>query len=623
MESLSTPDVYIQEVPTLPPSVAEVSTAVPVFIGHTQQALRGDVSLQDVPVRIDSLQAYRQYFGGPDPRKYKVTVEAAEPPYKIKIDDDAEPTLAHQLFYSLEHFFKNGGSDCYVLSIGSYTDKKLKTKFSNALATVAKEDEPTLIVLSEACSLGPADYYELCTEALRQCKTLMDRFCLIDVLDIGTDGKATAFKTSIGTGTDNLKYGAAYYPFLQTSIGFHYEDKGVTLGYTQQEAALKDTLTDTPAAKNATETLTTPSLPVADTPTPPAPALTAKDPAFTVTPALLTITVERGTRAQAVVDAWEALPDSAKDKFTIGFLSDQSLSEEDSKPLPKNKTTPAGGIEVTNNGSASAKLVVAVTAAPVSAPRAAATQVAGATAPLSAPGAVAQTTTTTATVQSPIVAATRLDEIKDTKTGLYNAIKQRLSQETVTLPPSPAVAGVYATVDRERGVWKAPANVSLSAVVGPAQKINADQQARLNIDPDSGKSINAIRSFTGKGTLIWGARTLAGNDNEWRYISVRRLFSMVEESAKKASFFAVFEPNDASTWLKVRGMIESYLYTLWQQGALAGPSPKAAYYVRVGLGTTMTTDDVNNGKMKIEIGLAAVRPAEFIVLSFSHKLQEA
>jgi phage tail sheath protein FI len=160
-------------------------------------------------------------------------------------------------------------------------------------------------------------------------------------------------------------------------------------------------------------------------------------------------------------------------------------------------------------------------------------------------------------------------------------------------------------------------------VVGPAQKINADQQARLNTDPDSGKSINAIRSFTGKGTLIWGARTLAGNDNEWRYISVRRLFSMVEESAKKASFFAVFEPNDASTWLKVRGMIESYLYTLWQQGALAGPSPKAAYYVRVGLGTTMTTDDVNNGKMKIEIGLAAVRPAEFIVLSFSHKLQEA
>lgn len=619
MESLSTPDVYIQEVPTLPPSVAEVSTAVPVFIGHTQQALRGDVSLQNVPVRINSLAAYRQYFGGPDPRKYKVTVEAAEPPYKIKIDDNAEPTLAHQLFYALDHFFKNGGSDCYVLSIGSYAETKLKTTFSSALAVVATEDEPTLIVLSEACSLGPGDYYELCAEALRQCSTLMDRFCLIDVLAIGDDGQAAVFKKSIGTGTNILKYGAAYYPFLQTSIGFEYEDRGVTLEYTATATSPKEPLTDVPAATDATEALTTPGGPAALAPAAPDPA--KKKPAFTITPTLLTITVEPDTRARAVVDAWQALSDATKDTFAIGFVSDQPVSEVETKSLPKGKATPVGGIEVTNNGSAGSKLVVAVTAAPTSAPDAAATQVAGATAPRT--GAQTTTTAPAATNQSLAAATTRLDGIKDIKTGLYNAIKQRLSQETVTLPPSPAVAGVYATVDRERGVWKAPANVSLSAVVGPAQKINADQQARLNIDPDSGKSINAIRSFTGKGTLIWGARTLAGNDNEWRYISVRRLFSMVEESAKKASFFAVFEPNDASTWLKVRGMIESYLYTLWQQGALAGPSPKAAYYVRVGLGTTMTTDDVNNGKMKIEIGLAAVRPAEFIVLSFSHKLQEA
>ncbi len=610
MESLSTPDVYIQEVATLPPSVAEVSTAVPVFIGHTQQALRGDVSLQDVPVRINSLPAYIQYFGGPDLRKYTVTVESAEPPYKIKLDDSAEPVPDHQLFYALDHFFKNGGSDCYVISIGSYspTDKKSKDKFSKALATIAQEDEPTLIVLSEACSLGAADYYELCTEALQQCGTLMHRFCLIDVLDIDTDGKANIFKNDIGT--NYLKYGAAYYPFLQTSIGFQYNDEGVTLTYASKEAAVA-----TNEAAAAAEVVTVP-----DAATPAAPAA---DPVITATPTLLTITVERGTRPEAVVEAWDKLADATKKGFDLVAVSDEPLSEVDGKTLVKGKpnATLVGGLSVVYSGSVSPKLVVDLTA-PVATPAATATG----TPPPVATGTTSTTTGTTPTTKTDppdTEAANRLDKIKDAKTGLYNAIKQRLSQETVTLPPSPAVAGVYATVDRERGVWKAPANVSLSAVVGPAKKITADQQARLNIDPDSGKSINAIRSFTGKGTLIWGARTLAGNDNEWRYISVRRLFSMVEESAKKASFFAVFEPNDAATWLKVRGMLESYLYTLWQQGALAGPSPKAAYYVRVGLGTTMTTDDVNNGKMKIEIGLAAVRPAEFIVLSFSHKLQEA
>ena len=120
-----------------------------------------------------------------------------------------------------------------------------------------------------------------------------------------------------------------------------------------------------------------------------------------------------------------------------------------------------------------------------------------------------------------------------------------------------------------------------------------------------------------------GGRTLAGNDNEWRYVNVRRLFITIEESVQKASAFAVFEPNDATTWLKVKAMIDNYLYGLWQQGALAGPSPESAYFVNVGLGKTMTTEDILNGYMIVEIGVAAVRPAEFIVLRFSHKLQEA
>jgi phage tail sheath protein FI len=148
-------------------------------------------------------------------------------------------------------------------------------------------------------------------------------------------------------------------------------------------------------------------------------------------------------------------------------------------------------------------------------------------------------------------------------------------------------------------------------------------QDGLNVDTVAGKSINAIRAFTGKGTLVWGARTLAGNDNEWRYVSVRRFFNMVEESVKKATGQFVFEPNDANTWVKVRAMIENFLILQWRAGALAGAKPDDAFYVRVGLGQTMTADDILNGFMNVEIGLAVVRPAEFIILKFSHKLQQS
>ena len=216
-----------------------------------------------------------------------------------------------------------------------------------------------------------------------------------------------------------------------------------------------------------------------------------------------------------------------------------------------------------------------------------------------------------------------LKHISNTNTSLYNQIKTKMTEQRVTLPPSPAIAGVYASVDRERGVWKAPANVSLAAVIGPKVKITHEEQEKLNVDPTGGKSINAIRAFNGKGTLVWGARTLAGNDNEWRYIPVRRLFITIEESIEKATAFAVFEPNDAATWLKVKAMIESYLYGLWEQGALAGPTTEAAYFVNIGLGKTMTTTDILEGRMIVEIGVAAVRPAEFIILKFTHKMQEA
>jgi uncharacterized protein len=215
-----------------------------------------------------------------------------------------------------------------------------------------------------------------------------------------------------------------------------------------------------------------------------------------------------------------------------------------------------------------------------------------------------------------------IGSLKASNNVAYNALLGEVNAKLkVMLPPSSAMAGIYARVDTNRGVWKAPANVGVSNVIGPSVNIDNDRQGSLNIDTTAGKSINVIRSFSGRGTVVWGARTLDGNSNEWRYVNVRRFFNMVEESVQKSTVWAVFEPNTKNTWVMVQSMIENYLITKWQQGALAGAKPDDAFYVKVGLGVTMTADDVLNGIMNVEIGMAVARPAEFIVLKFSHKMQ--
>jgi phage tail sheath protein FI len=209
-----------------------------------------------------------------------------------------------------------------------------------------------------------------------------------------------------------------------------------------------------------------------------------------------------------------------------------------------------------------------------------------------------------------------------TDSALFYACKTAIRKLSPTLPPTPAIAGIYAKTDDTRGVWKAPANVSVNSVYETTDFITDAEQGGMNMDP-SGKSVNAIRYFNGKGILVWGARTLDGNSSEWKFVSVRRLFITVEESARKATFPFVFEPNDANTWVKIRAMLENYLTLLWRQGALAGAKPEHAFFVRCGLNSTMTAQDILDGKLIVEIGMAAVRPAEFIILRFMHKLQES
>ncbi len=206
--------------------------------------------------------------------------------------------------------------------------------------------------------------------------------------------------------------------------------------------------------------------------------------------------------------------------------------------------------------------------------------------------------------------------VNPTYGAIYYPWLESTAEDGGPYPPSGAVAGLYCTVDRGRGVWKAPANVALQGYK-PKAKLSDEQQGILNT---KNRSINVIRQFTGKGSLIWGARTLADNkDKQWCYVPVRRLFCSVEKDIAKTMSFAMFEPNSQPTWERVRAAIDTYLRGIWRQGGLMGSSEKEAYYIHIGKGVTMTQNDIDNGEMIVEIGLAAVRPAEFIILRLSQK----
>lgn len=195
----------------------------------------------------------------------------------------------------------------------------------------------------------------------------------------------------------------------------------------------------------------------------------------------------------------------------------------------------------------------------------------------------------------------------------YHAIVNQIDSVKLVLPPSGAVAGVYSYIDMNRGVWKAPAGVELNDTDRPLLNISSFEQELMNVSSD-GKSVNAIRKFSGRGTQIWGTRTLAGNDNEWRYISVQRLCSMIVASVDSAAQRFVFEPNDANTWRSAEAMVENFLFNLWREGAFQGSKPEHAFFVKVGLGKTMAQSDIDEGKMIIEMGVAPTRPAEFIIM---------
>ena len=203
-----------------------------------------------------------------------------------------------------------------------------------------------------------------------------------------------------------------------------------------------------------------------------------------------------------------------------------------------------------------------------------------------------------------------------------NLILSEISEMLNVLPPSPAMAGAYTMVDSQASVAQSPANISLGSVIAPLVNINNDNQEDLNL-PLNGKEVNAIRTFQGKGVLVWGARTLEGNSKDYRYVSVRRTMTFLEQSIKSAAEAFVFAPNNATTWSTLRATVSSFLTNQWQSGLLAGQSADDAFSVDIGLGATMTPNDILDGILKMTIKVAITRPAEFIVITFEQQQQKS
>lgn len=211
-------------------------------------------------------------------------------------------------------------------------------------------------------------------------------------------------------------------------------------------------------------------------------------------------------------------------------------------------------------------------------------------------------------------------DIFDTNYGaLYHPwleIFDPLDKKNIAIPPSGSIMGIYARSDNSRGVHKAPANEVVRACVGLDCQFNKGEQDILNP-----KGVNLIRVFPGQGIRVWGARTATSNPS-WKYVNVRRLFIFIEETIKANTSWAVFEPNDETLWVRVKRTISVFLNGLWRSGSLAGSSPEEAFFVNIGR-DTMSQDDIDNGRLICVIGVAPVKPAEFVIFRISQKTSES
>lgn len=510
-KTYKTPGVYIEETSAFPNAVVPVPTAVPAFIGYTEKANSNKKDLTNQPTRISSLSDYLLCFGGAPGTKYALSKSAT--PEAFALETKVETRFL--LYYSIKFFFANGGADCYIVSVGNYDSKPDQNDFEGTavvtgatilrgISALEKEPAPSLLVIPDAVLLGENACASLQQSMLAHCEQLGSRFAILDVSFDENDTKVPNIQDIVERfrnliGTNGLQWGAAYFPWLHTTIISDSEISFLNL--------------DLPSMETLYELLI----------------------------AELDMALQKG------LDASKEKAIRQEITKLLLYQTDKSLSESETKSLHQSL------------------LAISI---------------------------------------------------------LYKQVMAVIKEKINLLPPSGAMAGLYSMVDNSKGVFHAPANISVNSVVKPLLNISDKEQQDMNA-PIDGKAVNAIRNFPGMGVLVWGARTLDSNSLDWRYINIRRTVIFIEQSIKNTLEPFVFEPNDANTWSKVKTLIENFLTNIWRSGGLAGATPDQAFSVQVGLGTTMTADDISEGMMRILVHIAISHPAEFIIISFQLQVQKA
>ncbi|MEK8034481.1 phage tail sheath C-terminal domain-containing protein [Ideonella sp. DXS29W] len=632
MGVMKTPGVYIVEKNAFPNSVVEVATAVPAFVGHTEWADNHNTPLTLRPWPISSMAEYHQYFGGPP--KPRFSLAEVSDPFDAQFQAISQPDTPsskkgyrlsqvkgsaggdYGLYNALRHFFQNGGGRCYVVSIGNYKQELDPELFQKGIDALKKEQEPTMLLVPEAVRFSDSDTCKDIQQAmLSHCGYEMkNRVAILDVWngdkprEFPQGDPVAAFRDSLGI--NFLDFAAAYYPWLNTSVVGEKE-----IDFQNIEAGSLDLLSqliraelNLPDAVDATTKAHTRAMfeEVAKLKTNFTPVVVAE---------------ARKQRDDAAAKAGRA---KIVSEGKAAKKSDADI-EADLKTFDDTQKTAAAD-RAKAYEEARKKFVDDTVAAAKAADSALTDDDAKAQAEAAADNvweASYDNPLSTDALDAGVKA--RRDLLNKTLAGasqVYKAVLTEVRRQLNVMPPSSAMAGVYTMVDNTRGVWKAPANVSLNGVISPTVSISAEQQEDLNVSAQ-GKSINAIRSFIGEGVLVWGARTLDGNSLDWRYINVRRTMIMLEESCRLAAKALVFEPNTANTWITIKSMITNFLTSVWKRGGLMGASPEDAFSVHVGLGETMTPNDVLEGILRVTVLVAMVRPAEFIEITFQQQMPKS
>lgn len=607
---MKTPGVYIKELDAFGNAVVPVPTAVPVFVGYTEKSSFNGKSLLNTPVKLSSLAEFFAIFGSTPPKvKYGITTNLlpervellqavvdstakdlaqaqaavakagktpsddlknaetkakaandkaqadlkavkadaniaaltsaqtalaeAAPADKDKsvqavkdaqskfaaIIDSADfvsegiaytlsaTTVNYRMYSSLKFFYENGGGVCYVMSVGGYDYSQSAitdtTDFTNAITSLAKESDPTMLLIPDLVEVKDAtadnlqdkyaNAYSLQNAMINHCGAMMDRVAVLDIPGgfskpmVGTT-PVEQFRNSVEPLDPKFNsYAAVYYPWLHTTV---YQPSEISYNNIDKSA-----------------------YPV-----------------------------------------------------VVSLLSNEFADKDGNVPDNINKIISAFS-------------------------------------------------------ETPETSLDKADLILKNLSKSYQQLTNSIMADMNLLAPSAGMAGIYNSVDANQGVWVAPANVGIQSTIKPSINIDHQEQEDLNM-PIDGKAVCAIRAFTGRGNLVWGARTLDGNSNDWRYINVRRTLIFIEQSVKDAAKAYVFAPNTSSTWNAVQSMISNFLTGVWNQGGLVGPKPSDAFSVSVGLGSTMTGEDVLNGIMRVAVKVAVSHPAEFIEITFQQEMQK-